>query len=212
MSEVVQALSAALRLDVAHFSQVSIVTALWVALLAGLSTMLGHIAILLLNRIRGWRLITTMVLNFVSLAFLHVVQAAVIWAMVSAALLRPVALLPLILVGLLSLAPQVFAFLQAMPHFGLFLGRVLQGWSFLILWFGVGAVFGLGRWSALGLSLTGWVVMQLLSRLLQRPLSWLSAQLWSIATGRPALVTSRDVLAGMPFMPVLDRTRREVKA
>lgn len=175
MSEVVQALSAALRLDVAHFSQVSIVTALWVALLAGLSTMLGHIAILLLNRIRGWRLITTMVLNFVSLAFLHVVQAAVIWAMVSAALLRPVALLPLILVGLLSLAPQVFAFLQAMPHFGLFLGRVLQGWSFLILWFGVGAVFGLGRWSALGLSLTGWVVMQLLSapaaatELAQRP-------------------------------------------
>ncbi|MDO5677746.1 MAG: hypothetical protein Q4G35_09610 [Propionibacteriaceae bacterium] len=212
MSEVLRAIGAALRLDVASFGQVGLWTALIVALLAGLSTMLGHTAILLLNRIRGWRLITTMTLNFLTLAFLHVVQAAVTWSVTSLVLRRPVALMPIIMVGLLSLAPLVFAFVQAAPHIGLFFGRVLQGWAFLILWFGLADAFSLGRWWALAFSLSGWFVMQLLSRLTQRPFGWLGARLWTLATGRPTLVTSRDVLAGTPVMPIIDRTRREVDA
>lgn len=212
MSEVFSAIGAALRLDISHFGRVGIWTALAVALLAGASTMLGHTAILLLNRIHGLRLVSTLAVNFVSLAILHVVQAAVTWGVTSLVLRRPVALMPLVLVGLLSLAPLVFAFVQAMPHLGLFFGRLLQGWSFLILWFGLAHAFGLGRWWALGFTLSGWVVMQLLSRLVQRPLSWLTARLWTLATGRPTIITSRDVLAGMPFMPVIDRTQREVGA
>lgn len=211
MSDVMRALGAALSLDIAYFPEIPVVTALMVALIAGTSTMLGHTAILLLNRIKGWRLVTTMLMNFFSLAFLHVVEAAVTWGVTSLVLRRPVGLMPLILVGLLSLAPHVFAFLQSMPYLGLLIGRVLQGWSFLILWFGVAHVFSL-RWVwALAFTLSGWFVMQLLSRLLQRPVGAMSSYLWTLATGRPTMVTSRDVLAGTPFMPVMDRTRHEAE-
>ena len=179
MSNVLPALGAALRLDVAHLAGVGIWTALAVALIAAVSTMASHVAILLLNRIRGWRLLTTMLLNFTSLAFLHVVQAAVTWGVASVVLWRPLSLMPLIVVGLLALAPAAFAFVQAMPHLGLFFGKVLQGWSYLILWLGVAHVFGLNRWWALGFTLAGWFVMQLLSRLMQRPLNWIGARLWT---------------------------------
>ncbi|MBB1484708.1 hypothetical protein H5392_12675 [Tessaracoccus sp. MC1865] len=212
MSEVWEALGAALRLDSSHLAQVGLWAALGVALIAGASTMLGHTAILLLNRIHGLRLVSTLLLNIVSLAALHIVQAAVTWGVTSLGLRRAAPLMPLVLVGLLSVAPLAFAFIQAMPHFGMFFGRVLQGWSFLILWFGLAEVFDIGRWWALGFSLSGWFVMQLLSRLLQRPVTWVGSRVWTLATGRPTVVTSRDILAGMPAMPVLDRTRREAQA
>ena len=44
--------------------------------------------------------------------------------------------------------------------------------------------------------------MQLLSRLAQRPLTWMASRLWSLATGRPTMVTARDILAGTPITPV----------
>ncbi|GAA4902590.1 hypothetical protein GCM10025789_21680 [Tessaracoccus lubricantis] len=212
MSEVIRALAVALRLDIAQFGTVGTWAALGVAFIAGASTMLGHAAILLLNRIKGLRLVTTLLMNFVSLVVLHVVQAAVTWAVTSLALRRAAPLMPLVFVGLLSVAPLSFAFIQAMPHFGLFFGRVLQGWSFLILWFGLDVVFGIGRWWGLVFALSGWGVMQVLSRLLQRPVNWVGSRLWTLATGRPTVVTSRDILAGTPAMPVLDRTRRELQA
>ena len=51
-------------------------------------------------------------------------------------------------------------------------------------------------------TLAGWLVMQLLSRLAQRPLTWMASRLWSLATGRPTMVTARDILAGTPITPV----------
>ena len=202
MADVLAALLAALTLDEAAMSAAGTWDALGVAALASLSTMLGHSAVLALNRIRGLRLLSTLVLNAVVLSFLRILQAAITWTVAGIVLGHPVPLLDLVIVALLSLAPQVFGVVTAMPHAGLFIGRVLEAWQYLVLVVGVSATFGVTLATALGITLVGWVVMQMVSRLLRVPATWLGSRLWTLATGRPTMVTARDILAGTPLMPV----------
>lgn len=211
MNEVLSVLGAALRLDPALFERIdgAPMTLLWaaagVALIAGASTMLGHVAVFLLNHIGGWRLATSLAASTVTLILLYVVEISVTWGVASLVLQRPLPLLPLLIVALLATAPLSLSFITAMPHFGLAIGRLLQVWSYLIIVVGVSHAFRLSIPWALGFTLTGWLVMQVLSRLLQRPLNWVSSRLWTLATGRPTMVTSRDILAGMPIIPVSQR-------
>lgn len=206
MLDVLRTLGAALGLDPGLFrdySKATLWAALGVAVIAGASTMLGHVAILLLNKIAGLRLATSLLLSALTLVFLYTSQAAVIWVLATAVLRRPLPLVPLVAVALVALAPLAFNFITALPHLGLGIGRVLQAWSYLILWLGVSVTFGLGWAWSLGFTIVGWVIMQLLSRLLHRPLDWLYSRLWTLATGRPTMVTSQDILSGMPIIPVV---------
>lgn len=206
MFDLFRALGDALRLDAAVFTHVDFseaTAAAGIAVLAGVSTMLGHVAILKLNRIAGLRLVTSILLSVLLLAVLYSAQAAVTWGVGTLVLARPLPLVPLIVVALIALAPFVFNFVTALPFLGLGIGRLLQIWSYLIWWLGVGTTFRVDWGWALGLTLGGWLVMQLLSRLLHRPVNWAYARLWTLATGRPTMVTSQDVLSGMPFIPVI---------
>lgn len=202
MADVLAALLAALTLDQVGIAAADLWDAVGVAALASLSTMLGHSAVLALNRIRGLRLLSTLVLNAVVLSFLRILQAAITWTVAGIVLGHPVPLLDLVIVALLSLAPQVFGVVTAMSHAGLFIGRVLEAWQYLVLVVGVSATFGVTLATALGITLVGWVVMQMVSRLLRVPATWLGSRLWTLATGRPTMVTARDILAGTPLMPV----------
>lgn len=202
MADVLAALLAALTLDQVGIAAADTGDAVGVAALASLSTMLGHSAVLTLNRIRGLRLLSTLLLNAVVLSFLRILQAAITWTVAGTVLGHPVPLLDLVIIALLSLAPQVFGVVTAMPHAGLFVGRVLEGWQYLVLVVGVSATFSVTLATALGITLAGWVVMQLVSRLLRAPATWLGSKLWTLATGRPTMVTARDILAGTPLMPV----------
>lgn len=210
MGQVWSALGAALGLDAAALGAVGLWAALGVALLATASNMLGHVAILLLNRLTGLRLLTTLALNLLGIAALHTVQAAVTWGVAQLFGSRALPLLDLVTVALLSVAPLVFAFLTAIPHFGIGIGRLLGAWEYLIWWFGVAHVLGFGGWASLAVTAAGWLVMQVLSRLAHAPLNWAVSRLWTLATGRPTMITSRDVLSGMLVMPVVDR-RREAR-
>ena len=108
----------------------------------------------------------------------------------------------LVVVALLSTAPLVFNFVTAMPHFGLAFGRVFEAWSYLLVLVGVSHAFGVSITWAFGFTLAGWLVIQVISRVGQRPFSWVSSHLWTLATGRATMVTSRDILSGTPLIPV----------
>ncbi|SHK01236.1 hypothetical protein SAMN02745244_03754 [Tessaracoccus bendigoensis DSM 12906] len=212
MREVFDVLWDALSLNPALFQLVGadpwakLWPAIGVALLAALSTMAGHVAILKLNHISGLRLLGAVTFSAIAMVLLQTSQLAVTWLVASISLQRPLLLLPLVVVGLYSTAPLTLNFLTAIPHFGMMLGRVWQAWSYLIVVVGVAYTFHLGFWWALGFTLVGWVVMQLLSRLLRHPLDWLGSRAWTLATGRPTMVTSRDILSGAPIVPVVQRT------
>lgn len=207
MLEVWQTFVSALGVDANLFADVAadplakLWPALGVALLAAASTMLGHVAILSLNRIRGWRLLTSLVLSALALAALRLVQALITW-LVASLVLGDLPLIPLLVVGLISMAPQVLNFATALPHLGILLGRGLDVWSAIILIFGVARVFNLEYVWAAGVCLAGWAAMQLLARLVQRPLNWGASHLWTLATGSPTMVTARDLLAGSPVTPI----------
>lgn len=198
---------AALKVDPQLFVRVGdaplgiLLPALGVALLAAASTMLGHVAILRLNRIAGWRLLTSLLLGVTTLAALHVVEAGIVWA-VASLVMGQLPLIPLIVVGLISTAPLTLNFTTALPHFGLMIGRALQVWGFLILCFGLYGAFHVPFWWAVGFCFAGWLTMQLLARAGRRPLTWLASRLWTLATGTPTMVTASDILAGTPITPV----------
>ena len=208
MEEVLRLLSGALRLEGAMFGRIDddpllyIWPALGVALLAALSTMAGQVAILLLNRIKGWRLLTSLLLGGALMSALYVIQMVITWGVAALVLQRPLPLLPLIVTGLIALAPQVFSFVTAFPHLGMLFARVLGAWSYLVMVTGVSYTFGLEFGWALGFTLVGWLVVQLLSRLLQRPINWTFSHAWTLATGQPTMLTARDILNGSPVVPV----------
>lgn len=205
MLELLATLGAALRLEAPLFDDlqdIDVVTALGVLLVAALSSMFGHVAVLKLNRVSGWRLVGVLFINAIVLWSLQVVQAAVIWLGASLSLTRPISLRELAIVAMLAVSPQAFAFVTAMPHLGLGIGRLLEGWSYLILWYGTSRVFHIGWELSLAVTICGWLVMQLLSRLLARPLGAAMTKVWSFVIGNPVYITGRDILAGMPLIPV----------
>lgn len=210
MEQVFGTMGSVLGLDASIFldlASISLWTIVGVSLLAGLSTMLGHVAILALNRISGLHLVTSVLLSSAALVVLHGTQALTTWAVATIALRRGLPLGDLVIVAILALSPLAFNVITALPHLGLGIGKLLEAWSYLIFWFGVATTFRLGLLPALGFTIAGWLVMQLLSRLAHRPISWVISHVWTLATGRPTIVTSRDVLAGMPIIPVDGRRK-----
>jgi len=184
--------------DYPHSLEISIT----IAMLAGISTLLGNSVVLFLNRIRGWRFALSLVFNGVSMVALFVVQAVVI------------ALIGFLFTGdrltffqaaravMLATAPLLFGFLELAPYLGPGIARVLQVWSLLALWTVVTVVYAVGYWEALLITGIGWAVMQGLSWALARPLSALGNTIWRALSGSPTLLTAQDLLSGHQFMPV----------
>lgn len=173
-----------------------------VALLAWASTGISHMGVLYLNRIRGLRALVAGAFGLVWVTLLRLTEAVITWGVAWLVTGRDLPVETVVSVFLLSLAPQVFNALTFVPHVGLAMGKVLQIWSFLVLFLLLAAVYELPAWGALLVVASGWLVVQVLSRLLAAPLGWLGSRAWSLASGRPVLMTSRDILAGTPFIPI----------
>lgn len=181
--------------------------ALGVALMAGLATMIGHAVVFAINRVSGLRMVAGMAIGAVFTVALRLLTAATIallsWAATGGRVEGDV-------VGicyLFALAPLVLSFLVFVPYFGLYLGRLLEMWALLCLVALLSPVLGIGRWPALALAGGTWVVTQLLSRLLARPLAVVSSRVWSLATGHETFLTAQDILTGTPFVPLERRER-----
>ena len=173
-----------------------------VALLAWVSTGIAHIGVLYLNQVRGVRAVIAGVTGLAWMTILRVVEATITWGVAWLVTGRALPVESVVTVFLLAMAPQVFNALTFVPHLGLPMGRLLQAWSFLVLLLLLAAAYEMPGWQALLVAASGWLVVQLLSRLLSAPLSWLGSRAWTLASGQPTLVTSRDILAGTPFIPV----------
>ncbi len=180
----------------------ALLPALGVAVLAWASIALGHGGVLLLNRVHGVRMVIAGLLGAVLFFTLRVVEALATWAVATVATGRAIPVDDMVTLFLLAMAPHVFALITFVPHLGLFLARALEAWSFLVIFLLLASLYGITVGYALVITGSGWLAMQLLSRALTAPVGWIASRLWSIASGQPVLVTSRDILAGTPFIPV----------
>jgi hypothetical protein len=176
--------------------------ALTIAVIAGISTLVGDSVVLFLNQVRGWRFALSLLLNgfgFVLLYTLQAVVLAIVGPLVTGhepgfgAVVRGV---------MISTAPLVFGFLVLIPYLGPGIARFLQVWGLLILWLVSMALFRSGPLSALLITGLSWGVMQLLSWSLSRPVTWLGDRIWRLISGQPSMMTGNDLLAGHMFMPL----------
>lgn len=177
--------------------------AITIAMLAGISTLIGNSVVLFINRVRGWRFAVTLVLNGIAMVLLYLVQAVMValvapWVIGSAGpgigvVVRSV---------MLSAAPLVFGFLVLIPYLGPAIGRVLQAWSVVALWVIVSVAFDTDLVHALVITLIGWGAMQAVSWGLSRPMKWLTDKIWQLISGRPSLLSGTDLLSGDFFIPL----------
>ncbi|MDO5494126.1 MAG: hypothetical protein Q4G64_00250 [bacterium] len=194
----------ALRLEPdALGSETSWAIPLGVIVLAVLSTMVGEAIVLAINKVRGVRLVFTLVYSFVGLLLTYAALAISLWLVGSVVLGKNLAFEPLMQSVMVSAAPYVFGFLVLLPYSGPLVERIIQLWSFASLWAIVVFEFGTERWAALLISAAGTLGMMLASRTLGRPLAWLRDRSWRILTREPLMLSAQEVLDSFPLPEAL---------
>lgn len=183
----------------------AVLVAVGIALLAGASTLLGHSAVLFINRVRGWRFAGSILLGGIFMALLYIAQGVLLWAIAPVITGTHVRLEVAAAVALASTAPLMLGLIELIPHLGILLGRILQGWSLLCLWGLTVSAYSATWWQGLLATALSWLAMQLASRLLSKPISWATNRVTRLVTGVTVVLQSGDILAGVPFVPVAEQ-------
>lgn len=179
--------------------------AIGVALFAGLSVVLGQIAVFRINRVHGWQLALGVAIGSTADAALRVLIGVLLGLLSWSVDRDGTGATSLVLGYLFATAPQLLGFLAAIPYIGLAISRLLEGWSMLALAVMVTTATA-NPWLALLVSAVAWGLGQLLSRLLAHPLSTAASWLWTQISGKPTITTTNDILAGAPLIP-LEKTQ-----
>jgi len=167
---------------------------LTVALLAGISLLLGQSVVLFLNRVKPGRFVTSLIVNGVLYALSLAVWGMTIWLAGSILFEVNQPLGTVIrLIGLGS-APFIFGFLILMPYLGPFVARVLYVWSFLIILRAVEFTYQVSFWPAVICVGLGWLLMLLLSRTIGKPVVALRNWVWHKLIGSPLSGSAQEIL------------------
>lgn len=203
------ALTHALALDPAVFQFVeSYPQSAWVVagivFLAGVSTLLGHSAVLFINRVRKSRFVISLIVNGFVYIVSYVVWGFVVW--LAGYLLFDVnpPLTQFVRIMGLSTAPLVFGFFILIPWMGPFVGKVLNIWSFLILLAIVEFQFQIGFWGALIVVGLGWLASLAINNTIGRPVVALRNRMSRMITGSSLDASAEDILlhfAGVEQIP-----------
>jgi hypothetical protein len=168
-----------------------------IAMLGGASLLLGQSAILFVNRVKPSRFALSLVLNGVIFTAGLVIWALAIWLTGSLMFAEEPRLGDVLRMVGLGAAPYVFGFLILIPYAGDFIEKVLSAWSFIIVLAGIAYLYHIEYWSALLCVGIGWVLVNVLTRLIGRPIIALRDAIWKRVTGSEMDARVSDVLTGM---------------
>jgi hypothetical protein len=172
-----------------------------IALLAALSQGIGHAFILFVNRVPPLRFALSLVVEAILLVAGFLFWALSTWLVARLAFAVPVRPSAVVLALGVAHAPQLLAFLGALPYLGVPWLTLLSLWTAVAFVVALGEVAGLGAWQAFTALLGGWLVMLLLQRRAGQPLMRLGRSLLNRTAG-VELVRSRralrDLLADGP--------------
>lgn len=176
--------------------------AVGIAFVAGVSTLLGHGAVLYINRVTGVRGAAALALSGVFLVLLYVVHAVVLAIVAPVITGTSLRLSHVVAITLASTAPMILGVFEFVPVLGIVLGKALNVWSFVVLWSLISATYQTTWTRALLAGGVAWLVMHLLSSLLGPTVARVTGRIWGAVTGVPTQITTRDILAGTPMIPV----------
>ncbi len=175
-----------------------------IALVAGVSVLLGHGAVMFINRVRWHRALITLLIGGLFTIVLYVLQGVIVGVIAPLITGTQIPLREAAAVVLASSAPLVLGFLSFIAVLGYAIARALEIWSLACLLALVASAYETSWWRAIAVGGIAWVVMQVASRLLGPLTSRITSRILSLASGRPVLVTGVDVLSGAPLLPHAD--------
>jgi hypothetical protein len=165
-----------------------------VVMTAGISVLVGQSVILFLNQVKPGRFVVSLVINGLLLVVGCLVWGTAVWAVGNWLFdINAEYSLVLKLTGL-SYAPLVYGFFVLMPYAGPFIGRLLYGWSFLIMLRVVAYTFQVSFWPALGCVGLGWLLLMLLTVTIGRPVVALRSRVWHRVTGTALEASAQELL------------------
>jgi hypothetical protein len=166
-------LSLGLNLEAAKFVAIqpaTIAVVVTVALITGMSLLIGQSVVLFLNRVPKSRFAITLLLNAVIYVANLAVWSTVVWAVSTFVLnaTQPIGIGAMAL--LLSSAPFLFGFLVLVPYLGLIIVRILYAWSLLISIVLIETIYGVNALQALLCVGLGWLLLLVLNRTIGKPI------------------------------------------
>ena len=153
-----------------------------VAVLAGISQLVGDSVILFVNRVRPARFVAALGLNGLLFAVSLAVEGIVIWLMARYVFGAGEPLWMGVLVAFLGSAPLVFGFFIMAATLGPHVGRLLRVWSWLITLLAVRDGFDLALWQALACMALARLLVWLINVPFGHPLGLLNETLWQLVT------------------------------
>ncbi|OYN89520.1 hypothetical protein [Parenemella sanctibonifatiensis] len=169
--------------------------ALTIVLLATASTLVGQSVVLVINRVRGWGLLFALASNAVMVLAAYIGMGLLLWLLgVIFAEGQTVPALGVAMIVMVSVSPQAFNFLGAIPLLGPLVTRLTSVWGLLITFLAAHQLYPVSIWGAAGLTLAAWLGMLGASTLIAPGYATLRDRVWRRATGRELYADSSHLL------------------
>lgn len=185
---------------------------LGIAIIGGISQLLGQSVILFVNRVKPGRFAFSLLLNGLTYFIGIMVWGTAIWLSSRVLFRVDDSYATVLRMVTLGAAPFVFGFLVLIPYAGVFIGRVLGVWSLLIVLTAVNFTYGFAFWQGAVVVTLGWLLMMLLSNTIGKPVVALRNVMFRKVVGTSLDATTRDILTAFAGESEDERTVRERKA
>lgn len=167
---------------------------LGIALVGGISQLIGQSVILFVNRVKPGRFAFSLLLGGLTYFIGIMIWGTTIWLSGRFLFGSDANYLTVLRIVTLGAAPFVFGFLVLIPYAGVFIGRVLWVWSLLIVVSVVNFTYGFNFWQGAIVVGAGWLLMMIMTATIGRPIVAVRNALFKRVVGSKLDATTRDIL------------------
>ena len=197
ITAVYQIITGVLRLDPAMYEAVFVhpdanMLALAVLVVAGLSSSIGHSAVLFVNRVERRRFILSFVVTTITFVLGVMMLTFSIWLTIVILFDTALSFIEVLIVTSLSFAPFVLGLFIIIPYLGHILEYALRIWALIAALIGVYTIFDISIWAALFSGVLGWILFEIASNI--AVLQTLEQWLWRKGAGQAVYVESQEAV------------------
>ena len=177
-----------------HTQSHSLLAALTIVFIAGLSQSLSQIVVLFINQVRPVRFVLSLVISALFFVIGYGFWTLSTWAIINLTFGRSLSLTAVLRTLGFSYVPLTLSFFAVIPYFGNAVFVLLSIWTLLAVVIGIDAITVLEPWDAFTCAASGWVVLQLLQKTVGQPVASLGQWITNWVAGED-LITNRTRLA-----------------
>ena len=177
-----------------HTQSHSLLAALTVVFIAGLSQSFSQIVVLFVNQVRPIRFALSLVISALFFVIGYGFWTLSTWAIINLIFGSSLSLTTVLRTLGFSYVPLTLSFFAVIPYFGNAIFVLLSIWTLLAVVIGIDVITVLGPWEAFACAALGWVVLQLLQKTVGQPIATLGQWITNWVAGEE-LITNRNRLA-----------------